>query len=54
MTFLELVQFNSVRVFIASTAVAGSEVFATVYSIDPSTGDFIFETSSNPVTNHSS
>jgi hypothetical protein len=41
---------HSVRVFVASTAVAGSEVFATVYSIDPSTGDFIFETSSNPVT----
>lgn len=40
---------NSVRVFVATTAVAGSEIFATVYSIDPATGDFIFETSSNPV-----
>lgn len=41
---------HSVRVFVASTAVAGSEVFATVYSIDGSTGDFVFQQTSSPVT----
>lgn len=41
---------SSVRAFITSTAVAGSEVFATIYSIDASTGDFIFERTSSPIT----
>ncbi len=41
---------HSVRVNIASTAVAGSQIFATIYSIDGTTGDFVFQTTSEPVT----
>jgi hypothetical protein len=38
------------KVYIASTANVGAQVFASVYRIDPNSGDFLFERTSAPVT----